>query len=236
MIAFICRVPFIANIILIVGLSVNKLYRISYPFRSLDVSEHTKTLWGVFVVTLAALNPLLGFLINNLTVEVHYNALASVCRLIREGVVVVIARLVIYIILPSVILMGTNIALIGIAMRKTQSVVNKRNIVVVLGVTLQFLLAFIPYTAVLSVRFYHPVPDWLVRGSFSLLYLSCWFNPFVYYLNNPRFKEFTNNVIRWCWVRFVVKPSAGLRGSCRWRRTVFYQILAGKFDTVETRV
>ena len=220
-IAFVSRIPFIANILLIVGLSINKLYRVSFPLRSLDMSNKTKRFWLTNVLTLAIINPFLGLFFNNFTATIQYNGMASVCRLIKEGFVVVVVRLLFYILVPSIILVITNIALIIIAFRKTQSSVNKRNIVVVLGVTLQFLIAFIPYTLVLSIAFFIPVQDWLVRGAFSLLYTACWFNPLVYYLNNPRFKEFTNN-----WLRGVFE-GMGRCGSCQfsWKRTYLYRML-----------
>ncbi|XP_063677775.1 C5a anaphylatoxin chemotactic receptor 1-like [Bolinopsis microptera] len=199
-IAFISRIPFIANILLIVGLNINKLYRVSYPLRSLEhMSNKVKGLWLVTVITLATINPFLGLLFNNFTATLHFNSLASVCRLTNEVFLVVVIRFIIYIIIPGTILIITNTALVIIAFKKTQTSVNKRNIVVVLGVTFQFLIAFIPYTLVLSVAFYIPVKDWVVRGAFSLLYTTCWFNPIVYYLNNPTFKEFTNSLVRNGW-------------------------------------
>ena len=199
-IAFISRIPFIANILLIVGLNINKLYRVSFPLRSLGhMSNRVKGLWLVTVITLATVNPFLGLIFNNFTATIHFNSLASVCRLTREAFLVVVIRFIIYIIIPGIILIITNTALVIIAFKRTQTSVNKRNIVVVLGVTLQFLIAFIPYTLVLSVAFYIPVADWVVRGAFSLLYTTCWFNPVVYYLNNPSFKEFTNSLVRNGW-------------------------------------
>ena len=217
-IAFISRIPFIANILLIVGLSINKLYRVTFPLRSLDMSHRVRTFWLITVITLAIVNPFLGLLFNHFRATIHYNGMASVCRLIREGFLVVLIRLVLYILLPSLILILTNTALILIACKKTQSSVNKRSIVVVLGVTLRFLIAFIPYTVVLTVVFYIPVQDWLVRGAFSLLYTACWFNPLVYYLNNPRFKEFTK--------RFLWSGWGGVRGRLSFRRTVLYRTMA----------
>ena len=197
-VAFTSRIPFLANIILIVGMNVNKVYRLSYPLRSLHVAPASKVFWTTGTLLLAIINPLLDLVFNfkGTHMQVQYNAIASVCRLVGESRTVVVVRLALYIVLPSLILTITNGTLLGIACRKTLVKVKKRNIVIVVGVTMQFLAAFIPYSVVLSVRFYLPVPDWMIRGAFLLLYISCSFSPIVYYFNNRGFKRFTNSFIR----------------------------------------
>jgi len=97
----------------------------------------------------------------------------------------------IFIALPSFALIILNSAMVAFAIQRSNTAINKRNLITVIIVTAMFLVSFIPDLAyTLSGK--SPESEY-GEVAFSLTWLSCWTNPFIYLAVNPSFREFTKN-------------------------------------------
>ena len=89
--------------------------------------------------------------------------------------------------LPCVTLILINSALVIFAMKRSNSQINKTNILVVILVTVFFFVSSLPLYVQLTLL----LSPLYMEISWSLTYLSSWINPFIYCAVNPSFNTFT---------------------------------------------
>jgi len=114
-------------------------------------------------------------------------------RLLDNGPIEVIDNILlsIFIALPSLALIILNSAMVAFAIQRSNTAINKRNLITVIIVTAMFSVSFIPDLA-FTLSGKSPEGEY-GEVAFSLTWLSCWTNPFIYLAVNPSFREFTKN-------------------------------------------
>ena len=213
---------FVANVVLVNLLSFNKLLRCVFPLRNLHPSRRQRGLVTVFVVVMFSA-PLLwicyGFVEKfnwiRITeypdkIETSYNCISFVdaeaagpFRYLLNMVMVTICNLI-----PCVSLLVVNLVLIMYAMKKSHRNVNKKNLLVVILVTVSLLASFVPvYAAIIFRSVTGPEFEEL---TWSLAYWSSWSNPIIYLLVNPSFRKFTVRRIRFWLHRSRVEQDQNL--------------------------
>ena len=186
-----------ANMFLINVLSINKLYRCIYPLKNLVRSKKRKIVVTVLTIVFSLI-PSLGMymrLVHGST-EVYFHSSRSNCELDpyesitrNWGKILNYLALAFVAALPNLLLIVTNVLLIGYAAMKTKTTINKRNILIVILVTASYAMSYIPSLIVLSMR-----NQGLTRDlAWHIVFLQTWINPFIYVAVNPSFKAYTKD-------------------------------------------
>lgn len=192
--AYTHEAPMIANAYFINMLQCNKIYRCLFPLRSLEVTKRQKlistTIVGVASLALYNIHVMVGGKILYLYIET-----VSLCdkKLVHEdtqihggevtflGFPLACAGLVI-----------STVILICIAVSRSHRTINKTGIMCFVLMTLMFIVSYLPlFLCIIDIMPYS-------MGSFVLCLasLQSYTNPFIYYLSNPRFREFSNRTMR----------------------------------------
>ena len=185
-----------ANVFLINALSFNKLYRCFFPLRFLVPSKR-KMYVVTIVMVLFSLIPVgwIGFGLARGFNVAKFQPRRSTCeQTFTSSVPTVIQTidkilLVLCLAMSCLTLIISNTTLVGYAIMKSNTRVNKLNILIVLFVTASFLLSFVPLLIVLFLRIREKPRDF----AWAAVFLSSWTNPFIYVAVNPRFREYTRN-------------------------------------------
>ena len=194
---------FVANLILVNLLSFNKLIRCIYPLRNLHPSTRQRILLTVFVL-LTGTVPILwicygfvdGFMWASITeypdeIETSYNCIsfteAEAAGPIRYQLN--LALITTFNLLPCITLLIVNSVLIVFAMKRTRSIIKKRNPAIVILVTVSLLASFVPMYA--AILFHSSTSSEFQELTWSLAFWSSWSNPFIYLAVNPSFRQFT---------------------------------------------
>ena len=201
--------PAIATIFFITLLSGNKWVRCQFPLRTLDMStamvyKVTVTVWG-----LAFIHPTL-YLVSNETMSsdrriieldyykgscdyhhgtdlsIYWNTLDLTCA-------------VIYCLIPSGILVASNIAIIKIVKSKGRGKIKMKNFFMIVALTYFFLLSYTPYT----IKYLIPMlkvdlkilPDSFIVLTYFLLYVNSWANTCIYLVTNQSFRSFAVSLL-----------------------------------------
>ena len=197
---------FMANIFLVNILSLNKLLRCLFPLRNLVTTKRQKitvTMTTVIVSTLPAIWIIYGIKNNVLSVKVRndyfgahfFGNTYSLDTTDYWHEILMFCVIGILNALPCVTMVMTNTTLIGVAVVKARSTINKTNILMIVLVTVGFLVSILPHYVVLivdhtaSIHSRLEIP--LKEIVWSLTFLSTWINPFIYLAVNPTFRDFT---------------------------------------------
>ena len=193
-----------ANILLVNLLSLNKLMRCMFPLRSLTTSKRQKIFVAVITVVYSLLPTVWALIdlaygfrqLDPSWMDVRYLGARDVGKLYLDFYKMTYSPLIPYLLvvvlcgLPCVSLMLINSALLIFAMKRSNSSVNKSNLLVVVLVTLGFLMSYMP--EILSQTLLHLNFD---RKSeemgWAALFFSSWTNPLIYFFVNPTFRTFT---------------------------------------------
>ena len=187
----------IANIFLINALSSNKLYRCLFPLRDLVPSRRRMCLTTI-VVVFFSLIPMgwILFGLANGSHSVKFQPSRSSCEQtplnsLKTSQTTILGdlSLVLCVALPMITLILSNTVLVGYAMRKSNTRINKVNILTVIFVTVSFLVSFVPLLIVLFLRVRGKTRD----AAWAATFLSSWINPFVYVAVNPSFRKYAKN-------------------------------------------
>jgi len=128
---------------------------------------------------------------------------------------------IVFVILPCISLLIINGTLVVFAVRSTNRRVNKKNLAIVLLVTLTFVVSFTPFAVQyqIFVNRFHSAPISFRIGLFIGM-ISSFSNPFIYIANNDTFKRFvkktTSCFIFRSWASFhmgIQKFSSRLRST-----------------------
>ena len=201
-----CRFAFfVVNIFLIMVMSLNKLIRCLYPLRSLDSSKCQRIVITVAAAIVSALSPAwiaYGFKdgFYRIATTNQFEGSRNICKSIfspdkagevKRDIFTILA--VTLDVIPCLGLVVINSILVIYAIKKTNTTVNKRNLVVVITVTTCTLLAFIPLFVTMMFR---RATSWAVDElAWSITFSSLWSNPIIYLAVNPAFREFAKNTI-----------------------------------------
>ena len=192
---------FVANIVLINILSLNKLLRCIYPLRNLYTTRSQRIKVTALTISLSIV-PVFwsiygfskGFLtLNEVWRDPDYLGGRHIAEPIHDDAtdkneIITDILVYLYIALPSLTLIIFNSAVVVFAIQKSNNAINKKNHLIVVIVTAGFFISFIPeLVSTLS----HSTALVYREFSFSLLWLSCWTNPFIYLAVNPSFRVFT---------------------------------------------
>ena len=198
---------FVANLLLVNILSLNKLLRCVFPLRNFVTTKRRKIIVSttiVFVSILPTIWTVYGlqgdFLslpewwkdpnysgsvyIGTLSYHAERNShLESVLHWIMIGMLNA---------LPCLALVILNTSLIVVAVAKAKSTLKKTSILTVILVTVGIQISILPHFVELILKFFDK--DLLAREEivWSISYISTWINPMIiYFLVNPTFRKFT---------------------------------------------
>ena len=195
----------VANLVLINGLTINKLQRCWFPFRSLGSKRRDKIIVTMTTIIIG-LVPTVTFIyfVNVKKVKyVYFSDDQCFCssnfkdnvesRYKTAEAVIGFALNVI----PCLLLIVTNCLLILLAVLKTSRPINRQNLAVVIFVTIAFLIALLPYFVCYLI---YPVWDGVetpgLREATFISAISMFANPIVYFATNETFRNFTMTSIR----------------------------------------
>ena len=192
---------FAANIFLVNFLSVNKLMRCMFPLRNLDCSRRQRftvtivtilsgsvtMFWQVYVIING-----IGILSKNamsigyLGVE-HATTVSIQCKMEQTEKVFSDLILIICNALPCLMLIILNSALVIFAVKKSNTSLNKRNLVIVIVMVSTIVLAFVPYFFVYLLE---STTEESKEITNVIPYFSLWNNPLIYFVVNRNFNTF----------------------------------------------
>ena len=196
----------IANIFLVNFLSLNKLTRCLFPLRNLTTSKRHKNivagvtlLFSLLPTIWAIIDLAHGFRqLDPSWRDMRYLGARDVGKLYLNFQKMTYSPLIPYLLLvilcalPCLTLVLTNSALLIFAIRKSNSTVNKMNLLVVVFVTLGFLISFMPeFLSQTLLKTLNSAP--YSELGWVALFFSIWTNPFIYFFVNPTFRRFTKN-------------------------------------------
>ena len=202
---------FVANIVLLNLMSLNKLLRCLFPLRNLSTSRKQLVLVTTAAVILSA-SPTLWILYiwSKDYLGVYYFGPASTWRYMGAfgicfGGLTTDSAIIWGILVSQVVILdgvmcltmaiSTTIILVY-AVKMTNRPIIKRNIFIVIAICATFILTFFP-TCVWYMRQDLGMEFAEVAWSFS--FLSVWVNPVIHYTMNQSFRQFTQSKI--CWKR-----------------------------------
>ena len=204
---------FVANLFLVNVLSFNKLVRCMFPLRNIVSTRRQRitvtivTVFVSFVPTFWTIYGLLTgfFYMDSKYTQMDYLGAAEVGNLLYSVYIIgdtnkIINYTIICILnfLPCITLVLLNSALVGYAVKKSNSAVNKKNFLIVVLVTIAFLLSVIPQFAdflISSSSSNHPMYKEI---AWSIAFLSSWINPLIYVAVNPTFRGFVKRKVLCC--------------------------------------
>ena len=226
---FICKLIFgykysfaIGNIYLIIFLSLNKLVRCLFPLRNLVSTRSQRLSVTITILILMLIGPtrkLYAAFISRKAIvrfsEVHstciaFEAVEGVEKPFQPGVDKFM--LLIFVVIPVIVLIAVNAGLVCFAVRSTKRKVNRKNVLIVILVTLSFVATFTPFTALYQKygNSFHEAPVGLRIGLF-VGFISSFINPAIYILTNETFRVFTKRSMAWLSYSLVVAPLGCLR-------------------------
>ena len=205
----------VANLLLVNVLTFNKLMRCMFPLRNLD----STTCQRILVTNITAVYssvPAIWIVYGHLDGFVTFSndwremnnlgasEIASANNINQSGYTKMIdyALTVIFSALPCFTLMALNLALVIFAVKRSNSGINKSNLVIVFLMTATVLISIIPHfidIIFISINENSSV-QWREYSeiAWSLIYLSSLINPFIYFSINPSFREFTKKKLFFC--------------------------------------
>ena len=199
-----CYSCFVANVFLVNALSMNKLMRCVFPLRNLVTTKCQKlgitllTSFFSFVMVATEFNAIFSGEyqpkerlsdVKNYYGSSLYSQPRNVTNIQFKNFKFVVIP-IIFCLIPCCLLTLTNFALVFYAIRKAKRNINTSNILVVVLVTTVFLVSYVPELISVA-RMEEEDYSKQHENFWSLIWLSCWTNPFIYLTVNPSFREFT---------------------------------------------
>lgn len=232
-----CQVMFVykymgcvANGILINALALNKLLRCLFPLRIRTISHAHRAAVSTLTVCGTLLLPIWSYygacVAQFLVVEFSpgqcmcWSVFTGNSQSWQHSVGYFLATLLNG--LPCLTLCFMNTFLVAFALKKSNTTVNKLNIVIVVLVTLAFILPMLPYFIYYMIH----GNDWdssiaQVRFVTFVMFISSWANPPIYLLTNRSFKMFTLRLLRRGRVQHLSNSSAQIfrkRSVVKWHQ------------------
>ena len=190
----------VANLILINALTINKLNRCCFPLRNLGSSgkDRAAVTMATIIISIVPAVSTIYFIDIAKVKYVYYIHDQCFCaanfkdstearfKNAEMGIGFLLN------VIPCVLLILTNCLLLLLAVLKTRRHINKKNMAVVIIVTLVFLVSILPYFA-----YYVIFPVWdgtATPGLRTVTFISAatmFANPIVYFATNERFRQFT---------------------------------------------
>ena len=197
---------FAANIFLVNFLSINKLIRCMFPLRNLDCSRRQRltitivtilacsitVLWQIYAIT-NSFSILSKNAMSTGYLGVEYATTINIrCKMGQTEKVLYELISIIFNALPCLSLIVLNFALVVLAVKKSNTSLNKRNLVIVIIMVSTFLLSFVPYLIVYLLE-----SSTLESKEITTVipYLSLWNNPLIYFAVNRNFNTFVKERI-----------------------------------------
>ena len=212
----------IANVNLITFLSINKLLRCVYPLRNLSPSrlQRGSVTLAAFLISLIPLIWIAIGLSQNLLLltENDEEIVVRTCRAYFEQTGEISAASIIGLAvtgvsngLPNMVLTISTAVLLVYAIKKTNRPINKKNVLVVVSVTVIFLLSFFPFMLYMTAHLFpatfeeaylYSIFEWV----WSFTFLSTWSNPVIYLVMNESFRDFVKSAA--CVQKFTSRVSS----------------------------
>ena len=205
----------LANGFYLNALSLNKLVRCSFPLRMMNSTQKHR-LCVTFCVVILSFIPsfwtVYGVRSKIFEVSKYFLHLNGICNIAFNETEtppwVMIITYIVYILFtagPVICLIITNVALLVLTTRKTNTTINKANVLIVVATTSAFVVCVLPR----GVDYLSPVYLGRLFDGFAwyILFFMSWINPFIYLATNQHYRDFT--------VRNLMKISSSFRSTKR---------------------
>ena len=194
---------FVANILLLNLLSLNKLLRCLFPLRTLSSSRKQRlvvtmatVIWSVIPICWTLVLWSMGYMTadvdsrnmgafrigNTWLKETQYTGLI---RKVLMGLALMTGTLCL------TMAVSTTVILVY-AVKMTNRPVVKKNIFTVIAICIVFLLTYLPGCIWYAIQSWDAV---LAEFLWSVSFLSVWINPFIHFIGNQSFRKFTVNTV-----------------------------------------
>ena len=196
---------FVANMLFLNILSLNKLFRCLYPLRNLSPSRKQRIVVSVVTAILSAIPMCWSIILwsKDFIFLGHAHSLGSfqIClafysygtsTTIRTGRV---ALTLLFNALPCFTMLITTTVILAYAMKMTNRPIVKKNILIVISICITFIITFLPM-CVLYIRQDLGMP--LAEIACSITLISVWINPAIYMIMNQSLRIFSMKKIRCC--------------------------------------
>ena len=200
---------YVANIFLVNFLAVNKFLRCLFPLRNLDSSRRQRI--AVTIVTIMACSAPIVLQIYNLSQGiltlsdnamyadyfgvVWSNTISIKCKMGQAEQIIDYLIMVTIIVLPCVSLIIFNFALVILAVKNSNTSINKQNLLISILMIFTFLSSYLPYLLVYLLK-----SKSLEAEEIAVVIpnLTVWNNPLIYFAVNRTFKTFVQErIIFW---------------------------------------
>ena len=211
------------NIFLINFLSLNKLLRCLFPLRNLVTTRRQRLTVTIVTAVLMATGPIrkiyVIFIAKSALVRysakhtscIGYQVVNGVEQYLHPKFEMILSYFLI--VAPCVSLLVINTSLVILAVRSTNSKVNRKNVLIVFLVTLIFIVTFLPFFSIhliYSLRFL--AASYRMRVVTMVALVSTFSNPFIYLATNDVFRKFTKSTLRWLFCQSLSKTWTSARG------------------------
>ena len=200
---------YVANIFLVNFLAVNKFVRCLFPLRNLDSSRRQRiavtitTFMACFApIVLQIYNLSQGVLtLSDKAMSADYfgvawsNTITIKCKMGQAEQIIDYLIMVTIIVLPCVSLIIFNFALVILAVKKSNTSLNKQNLLISILMIFTFLSSYLPYLLVYLLK-----SKSLEAEEIAVVIpnLTVWNNPLIYFAVNRTFKTFVKErIIFW---------------------------------------
>ena len=213
---------FVANIVLLNFLSLNKLLRCLYPLRNLSSSRRQRVIVTVIAAALSAI-PMCWTLylwrqdFLRLDMKGHGGQLyprtlgtLQICMTYVSSSDMLTVNIVLMILLNGVfcvMMVVTTLTLLVYAIKMTDRPIVKKRILIVISICVSFIVSFIP-TGICYI--YGDLPAEAAEFAWSITFMSAWINPVIYLVVNESFRNFTKKMICCAWRSPVIRPGSDL--------------------------
>ena len=200
---------YVANIFLVNFLAVNKFVRCLFPLRNLDSSRRQRI--AVTIVTIMACSAPIVLQIYNLSQGIltlndnamyadyfgvaWSNTITIKCKMGQAEQIIDYLIMFTIIVLPCVSLIIFNFALVILAVKNSNTSINKQNLLISILMIFTFLSSYLPYLLVYLLK-----SKSLEAEEIAVVIpnLTVWNNPLIYFAVNRTFKTFVKErIIFW---------------------------------------
>ena len=209
---------FLANIVLLNFLSLNKLLRCLYPLRNLSSSRRQRVIVTVIAAALSAIpmcwtlylwkQDFLEFIDIRRRHDPSTLGTRRICFIYNDSASsdILTVNIVLMILLNGVfcvIMVATTLALLVYAIKMTNRPIVKKRILIVISICVSFIVSFIPMCiCYINGDLRGEVADF----AWSIAFMSAWINPVIYLVVNENFRNFTKRMICCAWRSPVIRP------------------------------
>ena len=198
---YISAILFINEMLIVTVISSYRLWMLKKPpsVRENINTYHAK-LFMLFVLFLA-MCPIVGFILSSSYAFYNVYTLSCIASYYyNEEAVYAILLSIIYIVIPMLVIIITNIAILCVVAKQARTVegrsgINQNTIIIISSICWGFILSYVPFFVILCLEVFNfNYPGWCELLKSYMLSINVIINPIIYTLTNNRFREYLMNI------------------------------------------